>query len=113
MLRIYPLVAVLIALNSSPSFAETQAERDAQRSSYIEGYKCNGLSQGQDMTMRFKRGYGELRVGEAEVNFRWSIKEDVLCFQYDGQKKGCSTLPARRYSDEKEALRKMLSPSCF
>ena len=105
------IAALTMATNA---IAETQAERDARRSSYIAGLSCSFISSGQPMTVRYNAGgTGRLEWQEDDAALSWSIEKDVFCVQATGGRKSCSNLGSNVAPNEEETFKKQFLKSCM
>ena len=103
-----------LILIASVAKAETQAERDDRRSSYIAGVSCSLVSQGQAMTVRYlEGGTGRVEWQEDDVALKWSVEKDVFCVQVTGGEKSCANLGAETSPNEEADFKREFAKNCF
>lgn len=108
------VIAAITTILSTTALAETQAERDERRESYIAGFSCSLVVRGQAVTVRYvDGGTGRLEWQEDDIAFKWSVKNDQLCSQVIGSEERCSNLGSTSSPNEKEELQKALGKNCF
>ncbi len=113
-MKLTALAVSVLAVLTQTATAETQAERDARRTSYIVGVTCSIMWAGQPGQIDFSAdGVGEISHHEDGLNFEWWVREDKYCFQFQGDEPNCSTWPSRDIGDEKNKIVKAVTSECF
>ena len=115
-MRILGLIsaAAVCAALSGAALAETQAERDARRTGYVNGFSCSMVVRGQPIVIRYREGgIGRMEWQEDDVALEWRIEKDQFCVKVTAGREKCSTLRASSPPDEEAEFMAWLSQNCL
>ena len=104
--------AILVTGATTTAHAETGAERDARRATYVEGFSCWFSSNGQSVRVVYsKNGVGEFYYSHDQIQFSWKVENDKFCRTVRGNER-CSDLPPRDIGDEAAKFEAFLLRGC-
>ena len=88
--------------------------RDARRTRIIEGFACNRNTYGQSSYIKYRPGgMGLVGNQENESVFRWSVRNDQLCYEGTYFEDSCHNLPKRDMPNEREWLLNAMGKGCL
>ena len=88
--------------------------RDARRTRIIEGFVCNRNTYGQSSYIKYRPGgMGLVGNQENESVFRWSVRNDQLCYEGTYFEDSCHNLPKRDMPNEREWLLNAMGKGCL
>ena len=88
--------------------------RDARRTRIIEGFVCNKNTYGQSSYIKYRPGgMGLVGNQENESVFRWSVRNDQLCYEGTYFEDSCHNLPKRDMPNERKWLLTAMGRGCL